>query len=551
MSDEAAAAAPEESDCAGSGDSVSDYVGPELGLSESAGAETASHVIGRASAVALWGLSGKVVSIEAGVSAGLPGIDIVGLPDVSVSESRKRLRSALAYLGTPVASQHLTINLTPGTVPKVGTGFDLGIAVAVLKALGKISSEDTGDVIHCGEIGLDGRIRPVTGVLPCLHSGVQAGFERFVVPVGNAAEAGLVGRARVLSVASLADVVNAYGGSMAVPPLPPVLDMDRPVSIAPDLHDLAEVQGQAEGRFGLEVAAAGGHNLLMRGTPGAGKTLLAQCLPGILPPLDDDEAVEVATVRSLRGELDGSDGLDHRPPFEAPHHRSTVSALIGGRRPGTVGVLSRAHRGVLFMDEAPEFSRDVLEALRQPMESRRVHIHRAWGSMVLPAAFQLIMAANPCPCGVGMVGSGADCRCTPMDKRRYRNRLSGPLLDRVDLQLELFPVSPADLRLGGGQETSRTVAARVGEARRRQAERFADCTWRLNAEAPGPWLREHFALTPTALSDLDRALDTGRITMRGYDRVLRVATTLADLAGKSAPDPDTLRTALALRTQES
>ncbi|WP_209371140.1 YifB family Mg chelatase-like AAA ATPase [Brevibacterium renqingii] len=513
--------------------------------------ESSAEVIGRASAVALWGLSGKIVSIEAGVSAGLPGIDIVGLPDTSVSESRKRLRAALAYLGAPVATQHLTINLTPGTVPKIGTGFDLGIAVAVLKALGLIANDDTGDIIHCGEIGLDGRIRPVTGVLPALHTGMQSGFDRFVVPIGNASEASLLGRARVHAVASLAELVNSYGGSLAVPPLPAVLDMDRPVPLSPELHDLAEVQGQAEGRFGLEVAAAGGHNLLMRGSPGAGKTLLAQCLPGILPPLNDDEAVEVATVRSLRGELDGSEGLDHRPPFEAPHHRSTASALLGGRRPGTVGILSRAHRGVLFMDEAPEFSRDVLEALRQPMEARRVHIHRAWGSMVLPASFQLVMAANPCPCGVGMAGAGTDCRCTPLDKRRYRNRLSGPLLDRVDLQLELLPVSPADLRLGGDQETSECVAARVREARSRQSERFADCRWRLNAEAPGAWLRDHFALTPAALADLDRALDTGRITMRGYDRVLRVATTLADLAGKCGPDPDTMRTALALRTQES
>ena len=525
-------------------------------LVESAGADeveptSSAHIIGRASAVALWGLTGKIVSIEASVSAGLPGIDIVGLPDASVSESRKRLRAALAYLGKPVATEHLTINLTPGTVPKIGTGFDLGIAVAVLRALSLITNDDTGSVIHCGEIGLDGRIRPVTGVLPSLHTALQAGFDRFVVPIGNADEARLIGRARVLPVASLAEVVNAYGGSMAVPALPAVLEMDRPVPVSPELHDLSEVQGQAEGRFGLEVAAAGGHNLLMRGTPGAGKTLLAQCLPGILPPLNDDEAVEVATVRSLRGELDGSDGLDHRPPFEAPHHRSTASALIGGRRPGTVGVLSRAHRGVLFMDEAPEFSRDVLEALRQPMESRRVHIHRAWGSMVLPASFQLIMAANPCPCGVGMAGAGGDCRCTPLDKRRYRNRLSGPLLDRVDLQLELFPVSPADIRLGGDQETSTTVAARVLDARKRQSERFAGCDWRLNAEAPGTWLREHFALTPKDLTDLDRALDTGRITMRGYDRVLRVATTLADLAGKQGPDPDTMRMALALRTQES
>lgn len=509
------------------------------------------NVVGRASAVALWGLSGKIVSIEASVSAGLPGIDIVGLPDASVSESRKRLRAALAFLGIPVATRHLTVNLTPGTVPKIGTGFDLGIAVAVLKALELISYADTEEVIHCGEIGLDGRIRPVTGVLPALHAGMQSGFDRFVVPIGNAREASLLGTGRVQAIASLAELVNRYGGDLTVPELPPVIDTEKPVVHTIRLHDLAEVQGQAEARFGLEVAAAGGHNLLMRGTPGAGKTLLAECLPGILPELGDADAVEVAAVRSLRGELDGSLGLDHRPPFEAPHHRSTASALIGGRKPGTVGILSKAHRGVLFMDEAPEFSRDVLEALRQPMEARQVHIHRAWGSMVLPASFQLVMAANPCPCGAGMAGTQTTCRCTPMDKRRYRNRLSGPLLDRIDLQLELFPVSPADIRLGGEQEDSATVAGRVRAARARQSARYRDCEWDLNSEAPGPWLREHFAMSPTVLGDLDRALDTGRITMRGYDRVLRVATTLADLAGDAGPDPDTIRMALALRTQET
>ncbi|MDN5807515.1 MAG: YifB family Mg chelatase-like AAA ATPase [Brevibacterium sp.] len=513
--------------------------------------EAKLNVIGRSSAVALWGLAGKIVSIEACVSAGLPGIDIVGLPDASVSESRKRLRAALAYLGIPVATQHVTINLTPGSVPKIGTGFDLGIAVAVLKAQGVITQTDTESIIHCGELGLDGRIRPVNGVLPSLHSGLQAGFERFVVPVGNAEESALLEGTRVRAVNSLAELINIYGGTLSVPLLPPVVDAETAKPETYERHDLAEVQGQAEARFGLEVAAAGGHNLLMRGTPGAGKTLLAQCLPGILPSLDDPEAVEVAAVRSLRGELRGGEGLDHRPPFEAPHHRSTASALIGGRRPGSIGILSRAHRGVLFMDEAPEFSRDVLEALRQPMEARQVHIHRAWGSMVLPASFQLVMAANPCPCGAGMRGAESTCRCTPMDKRRYRNRLSGPLLDRVDLQLELFPVSPADIRLGGMQEDSSTVAGRVRRARQRQADRYVDCEWALNSNAPGAWLREHFAMSPNSLRDLDRALDTGRITMRGYDRVLRVATTLADLEGAEAPSPDRITTALALRTQDS
>ena len=514
--------------------------------------EPESTVVGRAAAVALWGLAGRIVSIEAVISSGLPGIDIVGLPDASVSESRKRLRAALSFLGLPVATQHLTINLTPGSVPKIGTGFDLGIAVAVLRARGIIPPADTEAVVHCGELGLDGRIRPVSGVLPVLHAGLLAGFDRFVVPAGNSAEAALLGTAEVKTVSSLAELVNVYGGTLTVPQLPPVVEPAGPATPAPELYDLAEVQGQEEARFGIEVAAAGGHNLLMRGTPGAGKTLLAQCLPGILPTLTDAQALEVAAVRSLRGELVAGEELDHRPPFEAPHHRSTASALVGGRKPGTVGILSRAHHGVLFMDEAPEFSRDVLEALRQPLESRQVHIHRAWGSMVLPASFQLVMAANPCPCGAGMQSAAnSDCHCTPMDKRRYRNRLSGPLLDRVDLQLELYPITPADLRLGGDQEPSAEVAARVLAARQAQSQRYAESPWSLNAGAPGPWLREHFGMRPEALRSLDRALETGRITMRGYDRVLRVATTLADLAGAAAPDAERIATALALRTQEA
>ncbi|MFB9777112.1 YifB family Mg chelatase-like AAA ATPase [Brevibacterium otitidis] len=505
--------------------------------------------LGRAQAIALWGTSGTPISIETSINQGLPGIDIIGLPDAAVSESRKRIRAALSNLGIALRSAKLTVNLQPGAVKKVGTSFDLGIAVTMLVCEGLIPPNRADDVVHCGELGLDGRILPVRGVLPTILTGLEAGFTRFIVPYGNRAEAELVPQAEIIAAGHLADVVDAHGGRAApsnTEPVPAVPSVRENV-IEPT--DLADVHGQHDARRALELAAAGGHHLLMSGAPGAGKSMLAACLSGIVPPLTSDERIEVLALQSLAGCVEADELDDVAPPFEAPHHRTTATAMVGGSRPGAIGVFSRAHRGVLFLDEAPEFSRDVLEALRQPLESGSCDIHRAWGSVVLPAKFQLVLAANPCPCGVA--GSTQSCSCTPHVRRRYRQKLSGPLLDRVDIQLDVLPVTAADLRRDGPAESSAVVAERVREARERQTRRYADMPWNTNARAPGSYLREAFAFRSSETHILDRALERGLLSMRGYDRVLRIAATIADLAGRQRPDGDDVLAAALLRMREA
>lgn len=506
--------------------------------------------VGRTAAVALWGLTGTPIHIEASINDGLPGIDIVGLPDASVTESRKRIRAAIANLGITLSAQRITVNLSPGGVKKIGTGFDLGIATAILAAEGHVPASGTRGVVHIGELGLDGRLHPIHGVMPAVLAAAKVGFSRCIVPHGNAGEAFLVSGINVVAAGNLAEAINALGGSVTVPALPPVAHAATQPPPPHQVTDLREVRGQADARHALEVAAAGGHHLLMVGSPGAGKTLLAGCLPGILPQLDETEAVEALALRSIDGTFTSANKASLVPPFQTPHHRTSASAMVGGSRPGAIGVFSRAHRGVLFMDEAPEFHRDVLEALRQPLESGRCDINRAWGSVTLPARFQLVLAANPCPCGLAMSPHGG-CMCTPLDKRRYRGRLSGPLLDRVDIQLDMLPVTPADIHTTEAGEPSSAVAARVTQARERQRRRYSDLPWTLNSQAPGAWLRDHAALSPAATAPLDRALERGALTMRGYDRIVRVATTLADLEERDAPTRDDLMAALLLRTREA
>lgn len=501
--------------------------------------------VGRSTAVALWGTQGTPISIEASINNGLPGMDVVGLPDTSVNESKKRVRAAISNLGYAMSSQRITVNMSPASVKKYGTSFDLSIAVAVLQAEDRIPGP-TDRVVFCAELGLDSRLHPVNGVVPTMYAAKRAGFSSVVVAKANESEAQLVSGLTVLAANTLAEVVNHFGGHIPVPNLPPVNRPAKPDHQAPDTRDLAEVQGQEEARYALEVAAAGGHHVLMVGSPGAGKTMLAGCLPGLLPPLSEDEAVEALSLRSIDGTLSPETGLIRTAPFEAPHHKTTSAAMVGGSKPTAIGVFSRAHHGVLFMDEAPEFSRDVLEALRQPLENGRCEIGRAWGSVTLPAQFQLVLAANPCPCG-SAVGDGRACRCTPMAKRRYRDRLSGPLLDRIDIQLDMLPLSATDLYTNATQESSRSVAGRVAEARQIQRERFNQQPWSLNARAPASWLRTSFKFTPAETALLDTALDRGELTMRGYDRIVRIATTVGDLNGHDRPTADDLATAYTLR----
>ncbi len=503
-------------------------------------------MIGRTRSIALAGLEGYVIDVEAHMAASLPAFTIVGLPDASLTEARDRVRAAVSSSGLAWPNRRITVNLSPASLPKTGSATDLAIAVAVLAAAGLIDRRAARGPVHLGELGLDGRVRPVRGVLPAVSAAVRSGISAIVVPSGNLEEARLVPGATVIGVATLAELALRYGNDKArASATEVVLPTIRPRAEAAGL-DLEDVRGQEEPRWALEVAAAGGHHLLMVGPPGAGKTMLAARLPGILPDLAPEDAVLATSVHSIAGTLDPAAGLLTRPPFEAPHHSASAAAIVGGgshlARPGAI---SRAHAGVLFLDEAPEFPASVLQTLRQPLESGEVVLHRAAGAARYPARFQLIMAANPCPCG-GFAGTGEGCSCTPMAKRRYFGRLSGPLLDRVDLHVDVRPVRRG---MDDAGEPSSAVARRVATARDAAGERFAGLGWRSNAGAAPPWLRAH---TPRPVLAVGlRAMDRGILSARGLDRALRVSWTLADLAGASSPGPEQFHQAMMLRTRSS
>jgi len=501
-------------------------------------------VIGRTRAVALAGLAGHLVDVEAHIGSALPAFTIVGLPDTSLSEARDRVRAAIASSSLAWPARRITVNLSPASLPKRGASTDLAIAIAVLAAAGTVDAERPARAVHLGELGLDGRVRPVVGVLPAVAAAAQHGVGAVVVPAGNADEARLVPGIDVLPVATLAELATHFGARDAVATTTDVVGAPVPSRAGPISVDLADVRGQEEARWALEVAAAGGHHLLMSGPPGAGKTMLARRLPTILPPLGDDDAIVATGVHSLAGTFDASGGLLRTPPFEDPHHSASAAAIVGGgsglARPGAV---SRAHAGVLFLDEAPEFPARVLQTLRQPLEHGEIVLHRAHGATRYPARFQLVLAANPCPCG-NFYGTGERCICKPVERRRYLARLSGPLLDRVDLQVTVAPVAGASSEPGEG---SAAVAARVGAARERTRARLAAHGWSTNAQVSGRWLRRE---TPSdSAVTVWRALDRGVLTARGADRALRVAWTIADLGERDVPSPDDVAQALTLRSR--
>lgn len=491
-------------------------------------------------AVALIGMRGTLVEVEAAIGAGLPRTVLVGLPDAALYEARDRCRAAVAGAGLTWPAQLLTINLTPASLPKAGSHYDLAIVAAVLAAANTVPRTVAASSVLIGELGLDGRVRPVRGVLPAVLAAREAGIGTAVVPAAQVVEARLVSGITVWGVSCLDELVEVLHGrpvlgspATAVVPEPD----DKP------LTDLSDVRGQPEGCWAVEVAAAGAHHIFLHGAPGVGKSMLAERMPGLLPDLSDDHALEVSALHSLAGEV-LCDGLIRRPPFANPHHNASIAALVGGgARVARPGAITLAHRGVLFLDEAPEFSGRALEALRTPLETGEVMIARSNSQVRYPARFQLVLAANPCPCGLSGV-AGAACTCTPMNVRRYNERLSGPILDRIDIHHRLLPNLRGMSETAAG-ESSAVVAERVRSARDRQRKRLAGTPWTTNGEVPGFHLRK--LPRPEGIALVDDSVRTGRLSARGVDKVVRIAWTLADLAGRDRVSRGDMAGALGLR----
>lgn len=481
-------------------------------------------MVSRAYTVAFEGVEARMVEVQCAVTSGLPGFAIVGLPDKAVSEARERVRAALSAMAIALPSKKITVNLSPADLPKEGSHFDLPIALALLAAMEIIPRDAVEQAVALGELSLDGRLVPVIGALPAALAAAEE-HRALLCPRACGAEAAWVGAAQVLAAGSLAEVIGHFTGRAPLAAAEP-----GEVKPPPAQRDLSEVKGQERAKRALEIAAAGRHHLLMVGTPGSGKSMLAARLPGILPPLSAIEALETSMIHSLAGLLQGG-GISRSRPFREPHHTASMAAIVGGGKGARPGEISLAHNGVLFMDEFPEFPRSVLETLRQPLENGEVVVARANAHIRYPCRFLLVAAANPCKCGY-LSDPARACARVPICGAEYLGRISGPLMDRFDLRAEVPPVAYSDLDLPQSGESSASVAARVAQARARQEARFKDAPGlRVNADAGGRVLEEIATPDAEGRALLNRVAERFGLSARGYHRVLRVARTIADLDG--------------------
>jgi len=507
--------------------------------------------VSRVTSATLLGVDGVAVEVEVRISSQLPRVDVVGLPEAAVRESAARVRAALAASGESFPDRRVTVNLAPAGVRKSGPGLDLPIAVGILAAAGRIEGAALQGLGLAGELALDGRLRPVRGALALALAVRSAGCERMALPAASAPEAALAPGLDVYEAPDLGTLLRALRGGEGLTRVLGELPADLPEA---DELDLSDVRGQEAAKRALEIAAAGGHALLLRGPPGAGKTMLARRLAGLLPALSFDEALEVTRIHGAVGLLRHEEGrvrVSRSRPFRAPHHSASRAGLLGGGSPPRPGEVSLAHRGVLLLDELPEFERRSLESLRQVLEERRVVVARARGSCAFPADFQLVAAANPCPCGWHLSGV-RDCRCDDGAVARYDARLSGPLLDRIDLHVNVPALRWRDFALRASGATSAAVRTQVARARALQAERCAGArgVGAVNAEIPAAAVERVVGATPDALALLSRAVDRFGLSARAVHRVLRVARSVADLAEEPRVEVDAVAEALGYRLGE-
>ena len=544
--------------------------------------------IGNATSIGLIGLKAFTIKIQSFVSASMPNFSIIGLPDTSLSEARERVKSAHLALHCKWPEGRVTVNLSPASMPKSGSSYDLAIAASILSAEKYIPLSELENTVILGELNLDGTVLPIQGILPIALYAKKKKFNRMIIPQENLAEAQLVEGIKTIGIHHILDLVTHLHGSLSEESIKLIEEdsaykhmkirersnyndgeedenssiheeLSSPLQVDSkyEIGDMAEVIGQEHTKWALQVAAAGGHHVMMIGPPGSGKTMLASRIPSIMCPLNEQEQLEVASIRSLCGTLPYY-GITDVPPFEAPHHTASAASLIGG---GTgvakPGIITRAHCGVLFMDEAPEFSPRVLQTLREPLESGHIAISRSKGTTLYPAKFQLVIAANPCPCGYAY-GNGERCTCKERERSRYFSRLSGPILDRIDIQMDVPPVERIIVnnqkqKTHGPTSsentalTSEMMRNNVTKARQIARNRFIKQGWDCNAQASGTWLRKY--TSHQAVELINRALEKHQLSLRGADRALRLAWTLADLSGHTSPDMTDMAQAISLRTR--